>query len=293
MQKEKFKVWLTTNRQLTGRTIDSRIANCRTVEKYEGDLDLHFDEDRMRDLLERLSYSTKDQRGKGSTRHKIPIKGDVRNGSATLRSAVLLYNKFREDSIKLKKTQSVASKSGEGPKFVTFALVREISELDKLEDKITAAATRTVERLLKTLKASEPIRAFAQMKFEPSGFHPTEDRSLNLIEQLNQTFTYFASARAARWLFDHHPEAAPFRLNLGTVGGTDIESVDGSVAAETFATVNPQNNRKLASDIEKVARTNARHKYVFYICPKHASADPISSKLGAVQVVSLGWNVER
>ncbi|CAN5716851.1 hypothetical protein BH18ACI4_BH18ACI4_06210 [soil metagenome] len=118
----------------------------------------------------------------------------------------------------------------------------------------------------------------------------TDDRSLNLIEQINQTFTYLASVQAARWLFHNHPSAAPFRLNLGTAGGTDLESIDGSVAAETFASVNPRNNRKLDNDIDKVGRTAATHKYAFYICPSDSVSETTSSSRNAqVKIVSLGW----
>jgi hypothetical protein len=111
-----------------------------------------------------------------------------------------------------------------------------------------------------------------------------------LIEQINQTFTYLASIQATRWLFKRHSDAAPFRLNLGTTGGTDIESFDGSVAAETFASVNPRNNSKLLADIDKVGCTAAVHKYVFYICPRDiVSEASISPRNPQVKIVSLGW----
>lgn len=172
----------------------------------------------------------------------------------------------------------------------TGQLIHSTSELDELENQVIAAAKRTVEALRKLLSEAEPLHAFSQMKFELSGFHPTNDRSLNLIEQINQTFTYLASAQATRWLFQHHPDAAPFRLNLGTAGGTDIESVDGSIAAETFASVDPKNNRKLDKDIDKVGCTKAEHKYVFYICPRDAISDAtISTRNTEVKIVSLGW----
>jgi hypothetical protein len=163
-------------------------------------------------------------------------------------------------------------------------------ELDELENQVIAAAKRTVDALRALLSDAEPLHAFSLMKFELSGFHPTDDRSLNLIEQVNQTFTYLASFQATRWLFKYHPEAAPFRLNLGTASGTDIESIDGSIAAETFASVNPRNNRKLDSDIDKVGRTSATHKYVFYICPRDAVTEAtISPRNAQVRIVSLGW----
>lgn len=170
-------------------------------------------------------------------------------------------------------------------------VIHSTRELDELENQVIAAAKRTVDALRTLLSEAEPLHAFSQMKFEPSGFHPTDDRSLNLIEQINQTFTYLASVHATRWLFRHHPDSAPFRLNLGTAGGTDIESTDGSIAAETFASVNPKNNRKLDADIDKVGRTSAGHKYVFYICPRDAGSEAtISSRNAQVKIVSLGWN---
>lgn len=163
-------------------------------------------------------------------------------------------------------------------------------ELDELENQVIASAKRTVDALRTLLSEAEPVQAFSQMKFEPSGFHPTDDRSLNLIEQINQTFTYLASVHATRWLLQYHPEAAPFRLNLGTASGTDIESLDGSIAAETFASVSPRNNRKLDADVDKVGRINATHRYVFYICPREAVAEAtISPRNALVKIVSLGW----
>lgn len=172
----------------------------------------------------------------------------------------------------------------------TGQVIHSTRELDELENQVIAAAKRTVDSLHTLLSEAEPLHAFSQMKFEPSGFHPTDDRSLNLIEQINQTFTYLASVHATRWLFQHHPDAAPFRLNLGTAGGTDIESIDGSIAAETFASVDPRNNRKLDKDIDKVGCTTAEHKYVFYISPRDRISDAtISTRNAQVKIVSLGW----
>ena len=127
-----------------------------------------------------------------------------------------------------------------------------------------------------------------------SGFglvrRPTEDRPKNLIEQINQTFTYLASVRTACWLLEDHPEAGSLRLNLGTVAGSDIESLDGLVAAETFASVNPRNDDKLKDDIVKVSATAAIHKYVFYICPSHPVTDVSFIQNDVpIKVVSLGW----
>lgn len=74
----------------------SRVANCRTVEQYEGDLDEHFDKDELATLLARLTYSVVDERQRRPAKHRIPINGNLRNGSATLKSAVSLYLQFRK-----------------------------------------------------------------------------------------------------------------------------------------------------------------------------------------------------
>lgn len=94
MQAGQFETWLRA-RGLSGRTIDSRLSTCRRLEHYEGDLDEHFDSDGMRRLFADLAYSTDDERRGASPRHKIPIFGNVRNGTATLKNSATLYYDFR------------------------------------------------------------------------------------------------------------------------------------------------------------------------------------------------------
>ena len=66
------------------------------MEHYEGDLDSHFESDGMNVLLSRLDYSTTDERIGARQRHSVPISGNVRNGTATLKSHTKLYWEFRE-----------------------------------------------------------------------------------------------------------------------------------------------------------------------------------------------------
>jgi hypothetical protein len=40
------------------------------------------------------------------------------------------------------------------------------------------------------------------MKFETIGFHPIENHALNIIEQINQTWTYTVALAAARQLLE-------------------------------------------------------------------------------------------
>ncbi|MGO9421439.1 hypothetical protein [Roseiarcus sp.] len=80
-------------------------------------------------------------------------------------------------------------------------------------------------------------------------------------------WTYLVTLKALPFLFERHPAAGGFRLNLGTASGTDIESVAPKVvAAEVFAAGHPSNNRKLAKDLKKLALEcpDADARYVFF-----------------------------
>lgn len=90
-----FARYLGDVRGMNARTIRSRVSNCKRVAQFEGDLRQHFKKDECRDLLDRLIYTARDQRLSRKPNHGIPIDGDVRTGSATLKQAVSLYVQFR------------------------------------------------------------------------------------------------------------------------------------------------------------------------------------------------------
>ena len=87
MREARFKVWLGVERELNAGTVGSRVSNCRRVERYEGDLDDHYDADGLAGLMDRLNP--------GEPKHKIRINGNIYNGTATLKNAVSLYRDFR------------------------------------------------------------------------------------------------------------------------------------------------------------------------------------------------------
>jgi hypothetical protein len=100
MRHAEFRHWLQTvyetrdGGRLDEQTCNSRMANCGNVERHEGDLDDHFQRDRLRDLIARLRYSTDDQRHGRKPKHCVPINGNQRTGSSTLKQAVSLYQQF-------------------------------------------------------------------------------------------------------------------------------------------------------------------------------------------------------
>ena len=97
MQEARFEVWLDVRRGLKTRTVGSRISNCRRVEAFEGNLDDQYDADGLAGLIERLTYSREDARRGRNPKHKLPINGDIYDGTATLKCAVGLYRDFRSD----------------------------------------------------------------------------------------------------------------------------------------------------------------------------------------------------
>lgn len=146
-------------------------------------------------------------------------------------------------------------------------------EIEHLKSMLIESSTQTKEKLLNLVGSNDPVKLLMNMKFGKVGCDPLEkERSLNIIEQLNQTFTYLASLLAVESLLDKHPKAMPFTLNLGTAGGVDIQSSgDGGIVAEVFSATNPGNNQKLTKDVQKVSKIKeSAHKYVFYMCPGYA-----------------------
>ena len=112
-------------------------------------------------------------------------------------------------------------------------------ELAILKFNIMETAERTTIKLKDLLECTKGIDLFHEIRFLEFGQDPLEDRPLNLVEQLNQTFTYLTSLMAAEYLLEAHPEHAPYILNLGTSPGYDVVSKDEVVIAETFAAVSP------------------------------------------------------
>ena len=148
---------------------------------------------------------------------------------------------------------------------------------------LTVETADDVERQLGLVRASaarvqawisafrgDPIDLLRHMKFETVGFHPVEDRPLNLVEQINQTWTYAVALAATAKLLELHPNAGGFKVAPGAHMPLplDIMSVlEGEVGAETFAAVHPRNNGKLAGDLAKMSGRIERYRYVFFCSP--------------------------
>jgi hypothetical protein len=119
-------------------------------------------------------------------------------------------------------------------------------------------------------QTGDPLETLRKMKFEPVGFHPVEDRPLNFVEQVNQTWSFAVAIAATKQLLNLHPDVGGFRLAPGAHAALDLDimSVEpGQVGAETFAAVTPRNNGKLTADLTKLAGRSETHRYVFFMSP--------------------------
>ncbi|MEA2165120.1 MAG: hypothetical protein QOK37_3247 [Thermoanaerobaculia bacterium] len=167
--------------------------------------------------------------------------------------------------------------------------VSSFEELDALDLTIVRSATVAATTLASLVQNHSPLTLLSKAKFETIGSDPLANHPLNLIEQINQTFTYLASFEAVRYLLRHHSKHGPFHLNLGNVKGPDIYSSDGHVVAEVFAAVKPSNNRKLEKDVKKLSVVSAQYRYVFYSCASERAGEvaPLVD-CPDVRIISLG-----
>src|SRR5579863_5322615 len=76
-----------------------------------------------------------------------------------------------------------------------------------------------------TALTNNPDHLFWQIKFLPRGRHPIEDRQLNLVEQINQTWTFIAALEAARILLQNHPTRT-FSLSPGAHAALRFDVMD-------------------------------------------------------------------
>lgn len=169
-------------------------------------------------------------------------------------------------------------------------VVRSAAEVDDLVRQVRASATKLQAWI--TSFEGDGIGLLRALKFDQVGFHPLGGHPLNAIEQVNQIWTYLAALSAVRVLFELHPDACSFSIAPGAHAAQPLDvmsEVEGLVGAETFAAVDPRNNRKLAKDLVKLAGRAELHRYVFFASPMFpGTARREQLERGGVQV----WSVD-
>jgi hypothetical protein len=95
--KETYRSWL-EQQKYEPNTIAAQVHRVGRVEKHCGDLEEHYQKDRMASLIKMLTYSSSDERANRPNPTPIPIDGRIRSNLASYRDAIKRYLKFRESS---------------------------------------------------------------------------------------------------------------------------------------------------------------------------------------------------
>jgi hypothetical protein len=167
--------------------------------------------------------------------------------------------------------------------------IRDEADIERHLQRVRAAAESMREWIAGQTR--DGLALLRRMKFDQVGYHPIDHRPLNLVEQVNQTWTFVVALEATRVLLRSHPEADGFTLAPGAHAAQPLDIMSrtaGQVGAETFAAVAPTNNRKLAIDLGKLAQRSEVHRYVFFMSPKFPHTRRLESmERHGVQVWSL------
>lgn len=137
-------------------------------------------------------------------------------------------------------------------------------ELSEYRDLIVNNIRKNVIELKKILDEENSLHAFYKMKFDKIAVEPLSGHNENVIEVINQFQTYMVSIKAAEYLLEQFSDKT-FTINWGNIPGYDIESNDGEIIAECFATTSYKNNDKLNKDLKRLQQDRtALFKYEFF-----------------------------
>jgi hypothetical protein len=184
---------------------------------------------------------------------------------------------------------SVSAIRPDGNAMLRYVVIQTAEDIERYISQVRKAAADA--QALLANQTNDPIELFRKIKFEAVGFHPINGHALNLIEQINQTWTYVVALAATRQLLQLHPEAGGYRLAPGASFSLPLDimsEAEGLVGAETFAAVDPYNNGKLDRDLTKMAARLDRHRYVFFMSPRFPGVKRLTQfERAGVQVWSV------
>jgi hypothetical protein len=145
--------------------------------------------------------------------------------------------------------------------------IHNFDDIEKYIQEVRVAARNAYEWIAQ--HNSDPFEFMRSVKFEKKGFHPTTHHPLNLIEQVNQTWTYMVALHATKLLLEWHHDAEGFMLAPGANASQELDIMSiksGLVGAETFAATSPKSNGKLKTDLAKMENRLEKNRYIFFAC---------------------------
>jgi hypothetical protein len=138
-----YRHWL-EEQKYAANTITAQMHRAGRVEEHHGNLDEHYDKDRLASLIDLLRYSNDDQRHNRPNPSKIPFDGNIRNNLASYRNAVERYRKFRDaagDSVDVPDAEEARADLG------ASSVAEEVGQRIGLERDLQAALRIEIEQL--------------------------------------------------------------------------------------------------------------------------------------------------
>ena len=130
-------------------------------------------------------------------------------------------------------------------------LISDKLELTIYKQTIYDNLQKSLESIKSVLDNDDSTFVFESFKYDKIAIDPLTGNLENLIEMVNQYQTYLVTLKALEFLFEKHSNKS-FIARFGNIAGYDIESTDGEIVAECFASVSYKNNKKLDKDLEKL-----------------------------------------
>jgi len=99
MKETQYRQWLERKQYAQG-TVTAQLQRASRIEKAYGDLEQHFDADRLQGIVSSCVYSAEDHRQGKQNPSKLSIGGDLRAGLASYRDAARRYCLFLDEGVR-------------------------------------------------------------------------------------------------------------------------------------------------------------------------------------------------
>lgn len=174
MKHKSFEQWLQSEGYAEA-TVKSRLSNLRKIEEYYPDLQSRIADGSIRLLLVVFNYTDDDVLANKEPLHKIPIEGNIKNGTNTYRSTLQLYLKYQASLINTDSKNYNESSEQVG--------TADLSYKDRIEKPFSK---KFFEWLVNTGQSEGSARSYMSYLNSLNRNYPIQESS-SLFEALSQT----------------------------------------------------------------------------------------------------------
>jgi Endonuclease NucS C-terminal domain len=140
--KSTYRRWL-QNQGYADVTVQAQMHRAGRVEQCYGDLDQHYETDRLRHVIDDLKYSTEDERRNKPNPSKIAFEGKIQNNLASYRNAIERYCKFRREAT----DDDFDAEGSKSQSEIADEAIEERGQIIGLERDLQAALRHTIGQL--------------------------------------------------------------------------------------------------------------------------------------------------